>query len=101
MFPKANLLAWYGKKLHLTQQKHAFANQKKCTTTQRKSEEKKDKWQSIRYKQANNIYSAKIKNRIKGALRPGAHMGLNHADNYQQLSFKPVKYSITTAVSVQ
>jgi len=36
MFPKANLLAWYGKKLHLTQQKHAFANQKKCTTTQNK-----------------------------------------------------------------
>jgi len=33
-------LAWYGKKeekkLNLTQQKHAFANQKKCTTTHNK-----------------------------------------------------------------
>jgi len=35
-FPQANLLAWYGKKLNLTQQKHAFTNQKKCTTTQNK-----------------------------------------------------------------
>ena len=33
--PQANLLAWYGK-LNLTQQKHAFTNQKKCTTTQNK-----------------------------------------------------------------
>jgi len=29
-------LAWYGKKLNLTQQKHAFTNHKKCTTTQNK-----------------------------------------------------------------
>jgi len=34
MSPQANLLAWYEKKLNLTQQKHAFTNQKKCTTTQ-------------------------------------------------------------------
>jgi len=33
-FPQANLLAWYRKKLNLTQQKHAFTNQKKCTTAQ-------------------------------------------------------------------
>ena len=36
MFSQANLLAWYGKKLNLTQQKNAFTNQKKCTTTQNK-----------------------------------------------------------------
>jgi len=36
MFPQANLLASYGKKLQLTQQKHAFTNHKKCTTTQNK-----------------------------------------------------------------
>jgi len=29
-------LARYGKNLKVTQQKHAFANQKKCTTTQNK-----------------------------------------------------------------
>jgi len=29
-------LAWYWKKLNLSQQKHAFTNQKKCTTTQNK-----------------------------------------------------------------
>ena len=28
-FPPVNRLAWYGKKLDLTQQKHAFASQKK------------------------------------------------------------------------
>jgi len=28
-------LAWYGKKLNPTQQKHTFTNQKKCTTTQK------------------------------------------------------------------
>jgi len=32
--PQAKLLAWYGK--NLTQQKHTFTNQKKCTTTQNK-----------------------------------------------------------------
>jgi len=37
---------------------------------------KKEKWGSIRYKQANNIYSAEIKNQIKGALRPRACTGL-------------------------
>jgi len=31
MLPQANLWVWY-KKLKLTQQKHAFTNQKKCTT---------------------------------------------------------------------
>jgi len=31
----------------------------------------------MRYKQANNIYSTEIKNRITGAIRPGAHTGLN------------------------
>jgi len=34
--PQANLFDWYGKKQNLTQQKHTFANQKKCTTTQNK-----------------------------------------------------------------
>ena len=33
--PQANLLAWYGK-LNLTQQKHAFTNQKECTTAHNK-----------------------------------------------------------------
>jgi len=32
-------LAWYRKKLNLSQQKHAFTNQKKCTTTQNKKNE--------------------------------------------------------------
>jgi len=41
MFPQANLLACYGKKLHLTQQKHAFTNHKKCTTTQNKNKKLK------------------------------------------------------------
>ena len=31
----------------------------------------------MRYKQANNIYSTEIKNQITGAIRPGAHTGLN------------------------
>ena len=34
--PQANLLAWCGIKLNLTQQMHTFSNQKKCTTTQNK-----------------------------------------------------------------
>jgi len=42
---------------------------------EKKSEGKKDKWESIRYKQANNIYSAKIKNRMMGTLRPRARIG--------------------------
>jgi len=33
VLPQANLLAWYGK-TNLTQQKHAFTDQNKCTTTQ-------------------------------------------------------------------
>ena len=33
--PQANLLARYGKKLNLTQQKHAFTDQKTYTTTQK------------------------------------------------------------------
>jgi len=39
--------------------------------------ERKGKWESIRYKQANNTYSTKIEinNRMKGALRPGARTG--------------------------
>jgi len=41
---------------------------------QGKSEEKKDKWGSIRYKQANSIYSAEIKKGIKGALLPETRM---------------------------
>ena len=36
MLTQANLLAWYGKKNNLTQQKHIFTNQKKDTTTQNK-----------------------------------------------------------------
>ena len=86
------------KKLNLTQQRYAFTNQKKCTRTRNKRKKlkpsivafydiwpgngaglflmEKDKWGSIWYKQANNIYCAKIKNRIKGALYPGARTGL-------------------------
>jgi len=37
---------------------------------------KKDKWGSIQYEQANNIYSTKIKNRMKGTLGNRAHTGL-------------------------
>jgi len=36
---------------------------------------KKNKCGSMRYKQANNIYSTEIKNRITGAIRPGARNG--------------------------
>jgi len=50
---------------------------------------KKDKWGSIRYKQAINIYSTKIKkNRAKGQLRPTARMGLifqDHSDTKRHL----------------
>jgi len=35
---QVHLLAWYGKKLNLTQQKHAVTNQEKCTTAQNKHE---------------------------------------------------------------
>jgi len=33
-FPRANLLAWYGKRLNLTQLNDSFVNQKKSTTKQ-------------------------------------------------------------------
>jgi len=38
--PQANLMAWYGK-LNLTQLRHTFTNQKKCTTTQNKHQKLK------------------------------------------------------------
>jgi len=41
---------------------------------------KKDKWGSTECKQANNIYSAQIKIRIKGALSPGARTGIGGID---------------------
>ena len=34
-------LTWYGKKQNLTQQKHTFTNQNKCTTTQNKQKKLK------------------------------------------------------------
>jgi len=40
-FPQANLIVWYGKKLNLSQHKHAFANQKKYTTTRNKQKKLK------------------------------------------------------------
>jgi len=89
-FPKP--ISWLGteKKLNLTQQKHTFINQKKCTTTQKtkarfsrllrhlawkwsrfilkgkggdkyEKVKKKDNWGSIQYKQANNIYTVSQK----------------------------------------
>ena len=40
-FPKSvSWLGMDGKKLNLTQQKHAFTNQKKCATTQNKQKTK-------------------------------------------------------------
>ena len=39
---------------------------------------KKDNWGSIQYRQTNNTYRSEIKNRIKGALSPGARMGHFH-----------------------
>ena len=39
-------------------------------------------WESIRYKQANGIYSTEIKNRTKVALRPGACTGLVARESY-------------------
>ena len=39
---------------------------------------KKDNWGSIQYRRTNNTYRAEIKNRIKGALSPGARMGRLH-----------------------
>ena len=45
---------------------------------------KKNKWGSIRYKQANNIYGAKIQNQIKGTLCPGARTGAHQSQDVQQ-----------------
>jgi len=53
------------KKLNLTQQKHAFATQKKCTTTQNKH---KKTFTTAGLETNIIIYSAEIKNRIKGSL---------------------------------
>ena len=44
---KANLLAWYGKKLNLSQQKHALMNQKKSTTTQNKHKKTKARFSHV------------------------------------------------------
>jgi len=57
------------KNLNLTQQKHAFTNQKKCITTQTEHKTLKPGLVAI--------HSTKIKNQIKGALHPRAHMGPN------------------------
>jgi len=113
-------LAWYGKKAkpnttkaHIHQSKKMYYNTKKTKPGLaafyniwpgngaglfkygrrqiRKSEEKKNKWGSIRYKQANNIYSAKIKNRIKGASRPGARKSIAKMDARIEMTF--VAYS--------
>ena len=46
-FPQVNLLAWYGKKLNLTQQKRAFTNQKKCITTQNKHQKNKARFSRL------------------------------------------------------
>ena len=44
----ANLLAWYGTKTKPnTRQKHAFINQKKCTTTQHKHEKTKARFSRL------------------------------------------------------
>jgi len=99
-FPQANLLAWYGKKLNLTQQKHAFTNQKmyyKCTTQNKHkklkpglvafydiwpravqqvySQRKKQVREEI-HKKVKKKLNTEIKNRIKGALRPEPTRGL-------------------------
>ena len=70
-------LVW--KKLNITRQKHTFAKQNKHNTTKNKHKKLKPclvAFYHIRpgkgaglFKQANNIYSAEINNRIKGALR--------------------------------
>ena len=44
--PGANLSVWYGK-LNLTQQKHTFTNQKKCTTTQNKHRKTKARFSRL------------------------------------------------------
>jgi len=41
MLSQENPLAWYGKKLNRTQQKHSFTNQKKRTTGTTKNKHKK------------------------------------------------------------
>ena len=44
--PQANLMAWYGK-LNLTQLRHTFTNQKKCTTTQNKHKKTKARFSRL------------------------------------------------------
>jgi len=41
MFPQADLLALNWENLNLTQQEHAFANQKKCNAKEKKEKQKK------------------------------------------------------------
>ena len=43
-------------------------------------------WRCKWYKQANNTYSAEIKNRIKGALRPGARIGHAKYEHHHEFS---------------
>jgi len=51
-------------------------------------------WGSIRYKQANNTHSAKIRNQIKGALRPEARTGQHkHIDNCRLCSLAMIHWS--------
>ena len=47
---------------------------------------------SIRHKQANNMYSAKMKTRIRGALRPGARGGASLDDELTMI-WRPVHCS--------
>ena len=46
-FCPANLLAWYGKQLKVTQQKPALTDQKKCTTTQNKHKKTKARFSRL------------------------------------------------------
>ena len=50
-----------------------------------KKRKKRNKWGSLRYNQANKIYSAEITNRIKGALRPVARTRLTMRKQSQRL----------------
>ena len=75
-FPPSQSFGLVWQKLNLTQQKHTFTNQNKCTTTQKNVKPGLVAFYDMRPGNgANNIYSAEIKNRIKGALRPGARTG--------------------------
>jgi len=57
-----------------------FSKEKIREEISKEKVKKKDKWGNIQYKQANNIYGAKIENQIKGALRPADHTGLHSTD---------------------